>query len=63
MTLDGQRVFLGKVGGPDDLKAQDQKLAAAAQAIRSALPELRFPVKAGPHTVIATFLDRDFAGQ
>ena len=61
LTIDGQRVFLGKVGGPEDLKAQDQKLAAAAQAIQARFQKMRFPVKAGQHTVIATFLDRDFA--
>ena len=61
LTIDGERVFLGSVGGPEDLKAQDQKLAAAAQAIQNRFQKLRFKVKAGQHTVIATFLDRDFA--
>ncbi len=61
LTIDGERFFLGSVGGPEDLKAQDQKLAAAAQAIQNRFQKLRFKVKAGQHTVIATFLDRDFA--
>ena len=61
LTIDGERVFLGSLGGPEDLKAQDQNLATAAQAIQNRFQKLRFKVKAGPHTVIATFLDRDFA--
>jgi hypothetical protein len=61
LTIDGERVFTGSVGGEADLKAQDQQLAAAAQAIQSRFQKLRFKVKAGPHTVIATFLERDFA--
>jgi mono/diheme cytochrome c family protein len=61
MTIDGERVFQRAIGGEDDLRAQDQELAAAAQAIQGRLKNLRFRVKAGPHTVIVTFLQKTFA--
>jgi Protein of unknown function (DUF1592)/Protein of unknown function (DUF1588)/Protein of unknown function (DUF1585)/Protein of unknown function (DUF1595)/Protein of unknown function (DUF1587)/Planctomycete cytochrome C len=61
MTIDGERVFQRAIGGEQDLRAQDQDLAAAAQAIQGRLKNLRFQVKAGPHTVIVTFLQKTFA--
>jgi hypothetical protein len=61
MTIDGERVFQRAIGGEEDLRAQDQELAAAAQAIQGRLKNLRFQVKAGPHTVIVTFLQKTFA--
>jgi Protein of unknown function (DUF1592)/Protein of unknown function (DUF1588)/Protein of unknown function (DUF1585)/Protein of unknown function (DUF1595)/Protein of unknown function (DUF1587)/Planctomycete cytochrome C len=61
MTIDGERVFQRAIGGEEDLRAQDQELAAAAQAIQGRLKNLRFQVRAGPHTVIVTFLQKTFA--
>ena len=61
MTIDGERVLPARIGGEEDLRAQDQELAAAAQAIQGRLKNLRFQVKAGPHTVIVTFLQKTFA--
>jgi len=60
ITIDGQRVFERSVGGPEDLKAQDQELATATQAIQGRFKNLRFPVKAGPHALAVTFLARSF---
>src|SRR4030095_12190835 len=61
ITIDGERVFQVAIGGEDDLRAQDQELATAAQAIQGRLKNLRFKVAAGSHTVIATFLHKTFA--
>jgi mono/diheme cytochrome c family protein len=61
LTIDGERVFQKGLGGEEDLKAQDQQLATAAQAIQARFKNLRFKVTAGAHTVIVTFLHRTFA--
>lgn len=61
MTIDGIRVFTAKIGGADDLRKQDQGLAAAADEIQSRFQNLRLNVKAGPHTIIVTFVQRALA--
>ena len=61
MTIDGETVFTQPLGGDADLKAQDQELATGAKAIQDRLKNLRFQVKAGPHTVIVTFQQKTLA--
>ncbi len=61
LAIDGRRVLERSLGGPEDLKAQDQELATAAQAIQARFKNLRFHVNAGPHTIAVTFLARSFA--
>ena len=61
LTIDGARVFEKPIGGEEDLRAQDQELATATARLQGRFKNLRFPVKAGPHTVIVTFLQKTFA--
>ncbi len=60
ITIDGQRIFLAPVGGEEDNKLMDTNLGVAGDTIDARL-KTRVPVKAGPHTVIVTFLRRDSA--
>jgi PAS domain-containing protein len=61
MTLDGVKVFDAPLGGAEDLKAQDEGLAAAAEKIMARFRNIRLKVQAGPHIVGVTFRQRDFA--
>ena len=61
LTIDGEKVFQRSIGGAEDLRAMDQELATATAALQGRFKNLRFNVKAGPHTVIATFLHKTFA--
>lgn len=61
VVIDGVKVFERSLGGEADLKAQDQELATAAQAIQARFKNLRLHVSAGPHTVAVTFVARTFA--
>ena len=60
ISIDGQRVFLAPVGGEEDNKMMDTNLGVAGDT-RDARLKTRVPVKAGPHTVVVTFLRRDSA--
>ena len=60
ITIDGQRVFLAPVGGEEDNKMMDTNLGVAGDTLDARL-KTRVPVKAGPHTVIVTFLRRNSA--
>ena len=60
ITIDGTRVFLAPVGGEEDNKLMDTNLGIAGDTIDARL-KTRVPVKAGPHTVVVTFLRRDSA--
>jgi hypothetical protein len=61
ITIDGNRVWEKKVGGEDDIKAIDQKQAAAVAAINGRFQNISIPVKAGPHKVGITFVERSYA--
>jgi hypothetical protein len=67
ITIDGNRVWEKKVGGEDDIKAIDQPTprfetqAAAVAAINSRFQNISIPVKAGPHKVGITFVERSYA--
>src|SRR5215471_1156961 len=61
ITIDGNRVWEKKVGGEDDIKAIDQKQAAAVAAINGRFQNISIPVKAGPHKVGITFIERSYA--
>ena len=58
MTLDGEQVFEAAIGGPDDLKAADQKQVPAVKEIRARFENIHLKVKAGPHKVGLAFIAR-----
>ena len=58
MTLDGAQVFEASIGGPEDLKAADQKQVPAVKEIRARFENIHLPVKAGPHKIGLTFIAR-----
>ncbi|HEY1241293.1 MAG TPA: DUF1592 domain-containing protein [Bryobacteraceae bacterium] len=60
ITIDGERVFLAPVGGEEDNKMMDTNLGVAGDTLDARL-KTRVPVKAGPHTIVVTFLRRDSA--
>ena len=49
MTLDGVQFFETSLGGPEDLKAVDQKQAPAVKEIRARVENVHAHVMAGPH--------------
>lgn len=61
LTVDGNRVFDGSFGGPEDLKAVDQHQAIAADEMQDRFNHIRVRVKAGEHKVGVTFIQRSFA--
>ncbi len=61
LTIDGVRVFERSVGGPQDLKAVDQRQAAAAGEIEARFKHIHVRVKAGLHRVGVTFVERSLA--
>ncbi|HEV8414964.1 MAG TPA: DUF1592 domain-containing protein [Bryobacteraceae bacterium] len=60
ISIDGKRVFLAQVGGEEDNKMSDANLGVAKDTIDARL-RTRIPVKAGPRTVVVTFLRRNSA--
>jgi mono/diheme cytochrome c family protein len=60
ILVDGARIFLASVGGTADTEALVKNPAEAKLAIEARL-QARVPVKAGPHTVGVTFLQRNAA--
>jgi hypothetical protein len=61
MTIDDVRVFGQTVGGKEDLKAVDQRQAAAAEELQSRFNHIRVRIKAGPHRIGVAFVQRSFA--
>jgi len=61
ITLDGVKVFAGRIGGEDDIKAIDQQQASAVAAINGRFQNIPLKVTAGPHKFGVTFLARTFA--
>jgi hypothetical protein len=60
ITLDGERIFLGLVGGDADFRALYEASTEASNAIDARL-QVRVPVKAGPRTIGAAFLEKSLA--
>jgi hypothetical protein len=60
ISIDGERVFLMQVGGPEDNLASDTNMSETADKIDERL-KTRVPVSAGPHSVAVTFVRRNFA--
>ncbi len=60
ISIDGARVFLSQVGGPEDNAHSDANFAEAANAIDARL-KTRIPVTAGHHKVVVTFLQKNAA--
>jgi hypothetical protein len=60
ITVDGARVFIAPVGGPEDNKLSDTNLAAAKQALDERL-RTRVPVKAGRRAVGVSFIAKNHA--
>jgi hypothetical protein len=54
-AVDGRRVHLAKIGGPEDLESLFQKPTDTGDAVDGRL-RIRIPVKAGPHVVTVAFL-------
>ena len=61
ITIDGERVFLGTVGGDADRGNPGEVITERSDAIDARL-QVRVPVKAGPHAVGATFVRKIGAG-
>ncbi len=58
LTIDGERVFEGELGGPEDLRAVDQEQIAAVEEIKDRFRGIRVDVPAGYHEIGATFVAR-----
>jgi hypothetical protein len=56
MSVDGQRIFLGTVGGPDDLALMSNP-TNGSDAIDNRM-RVRVPVTAGAHEVVVTFIQK-----
>ena len=61
LTIDGRRVFQQTVGGPEDLKAVDQRQAIAADELQERFNHISTVVKAGVHRIGVAFVQRSFA--
>jgi mono/diheme cytochrome c family protein len=61
ITIDGTRVFQGKIGGEEDMKAVDQQQARGVASILGRFQNIPVNIKAGPHKVGVTFVARTFA--
>src|SRR5262245_52646988 len=60
ISIDGERVFVVQVGGEEDNRASDLAMSATADKIDERLKKRVF-VKAGPHMVGVTFIQRNHA--
>ncbi len=61
VTIDGVKVFQGRIGGEEDIKAIDQQQAPAVAAINGRFQNIPVKVTAGPHKVGVTFIARTYA--
>ena len=60
LSIDGERIFLRGIGGPDDL-AKMRNPTNGSDAIDARF-RIRVPLKAGRHTVVATFMQERGVG-
>jgi hypothetical protein len=56
LSIDGERIYLRPIGGPDDL-GKMRNMTEGSDAIDARF-RVRVPVKAGPHKITATFLQK-----
>ncbi len=61
LTIDGRRVFQQDAGGPEDLKAVDQRQAIAADEMQNRFNHISVQVKAGVRRVGVAFVQRSLA--
>ncbi len=61
MTIDGVPVFSETLGGPQDLHDVDVRQSEAAEEMQARFMNIRVKVKAGPHKVGVSFVQRSFA--
>ncbi len=62
ISVDGERVHVASIGGPEDLASLFAQPTDTGDAVDARL-RVRVPIKAGPHTVTATFIqDSEAAG-
>jgi hypothetical protein len=61
VTIDGARVFEGKIGGDEDMKAIDQLQAPAVAAVNGRFQNIPLKAAAGPHKIGVTFIARSYA--
>lgn len=61
MTIDGERVFEGDLGGEEDSKAIDQHQTPAVEEIKNRFRNIRLKVPAGRHEIGVTFVARTHA--
>ena len=54
-TVDGERIHEATIGGPEDLASLFDKPTDTGDAVEARL-RVRVPIKAGPHTVTASFI-------
>jgi len=59
-SVDGQRIHIAAIGGPEDLMAMFQKPTDTGDAVEARL-RVRAAVKAGPHEVTVAFLQQPLA--
>ncbi len=62
ILIDGVIVHSGLIGGPEDHAASRKNLTAARESAAERM-KVRTPVKAGPHEVVFTFVDRPARSQ
>ena len=56
--IDGKQVFERSIGGPEDFKEADQKQQEATKEFAARFKDIKLPVTAGPHQLVATFQQR-----
>ncbi len=61
MTIDSVPVFSETLGGAQDLKDVDVRQSEAAEEMRARFMNIRVKVKAGPHKIGVSFVQRSFA--
>ncbi|MEP7245253.1 MAG: DUF1592 domain-containing protein [Gammaproteobacteria bacterium] len=61
MTIDDVRVFQADAGGKEDLNAVDLRQADAANEMQKRFEHIRVKLKAGPHRVGISFIERSLA--
>jgi hypothetical protein len=61
LTIDGKKMFEGKLGGEEDLRNVDHLQIAWVQQIKDRFRDIRLPVKAGYRKIGAAFVARSYA--
>jgi len=61
MTVDGNRVFEGHLGGKEDRKAVDMELTPAVTRISDRFKNIKVKIPAGPHRIAVTWVAKTFS--